>query len=153
MSDLNDYIALNEKNMYKIKSVVIGETVSLSKNITEEDLKNILEISGDNNPIHHDDDFAERTIFKGRIIHGLAAVALVSAALTRLIGPGNVWLSQKFEFKNPIRINDQLTATLKILEISRSKVCTIEAICKNQDKKIILKGTGTSRLFPIKKKK
>ena len=120
-NNLTDIFALTDNNMYDLKSVNIGSKVSLSRLITEEDINAILKISGDNNPIHHDEAFAERTIFKGRIIHGITAIGLVSAALTRLIGPRNVWLSQKFEFKYPIRVNHRLTAKLKILAIVNQK--------------------------------
>ena len=145
-----EYYALQADELAIKKDVKVNNTVSLTKKITEEDLQTIITLSGDNNPIHVDVKFAERTMFKGRIVHGIAALALVSAALTRLLGPGNVWLGQNFVFKTPIRINDVLTVHLRILEISKTKVSTIETRCINQREEIILEGTGTSRVFRIK---
>ena len=101
--------------MYTTSDIFVNKEVLLSKTITENDVDTFIKLSGDNNPIHHDENFARKTMFKGRIAHGLLAMGLISAGLTRLMGPGNVWLSQNFEFLKPIRINDYLTAKLKIL--------------------------------------
>ncbi len=154
--DLNNskgYFALNESNMFKEEDIFINKEISISKIITENDILTFMNLSGDNNPIHHNEDFSKQTIFKGRIAHGLLAMGLISSALTRLMGPGNVWLSQNFEFQKPIRINDEITATVKILEIKKNKTCIIETICKNQRNEIVVSGTASSRLFPKINKK
>lgn len=149
----NKYFALNETNMFQQPDIFVNKEVKMTKIITEEDIKTFIQLSGDNNPIHHDEEFSTRTMFKGRIAHGLLAISLISSGLTRLMGPGNVWLSHSFEFSKPIRINDQISAALKILEIKKNKTCVIETICTNQKNEIIVKGTATSRVFPISKKK
>ena len=145
----NDYYALIESNMYTTSDLFVNKEVLLSKTITENDVDTFIKLSGDNNPIHHDENFARKTMFKGRIAHGLLAMGLISAGLTRLMGPGNVWLSQNFEFLKPIRLNDYLTAKLKILEIQNNNVCIVETICSNQKGELIIKGLANSRLFHI----
>lgn len=149
-SKLPEYYALKSIEQNTLKTVNVGDTASLTKTITEKDIDALLFISGDNNPLHTDEGFAQRTMFKGRIVHGIIAAALVSSALTRLFGPGNVWLSQNITFKTPIRLNDTLTAQLRITEINKSRVCTIETKCLNQKNEIVLDGTATSRIFHIK---
>ncbi|MHA1376881.1 MAG: MaoC family dehydratase [Candidatus Helarchaeota archaeon] len=130
----------------------IGKSIELSKIITEEDVKKFVEISGDNNPIHLNDEFAKRTIFRRRIAHGLISLGLISAALTELFGPGNIWLDQTFSFKKPIHIGDTITAKLKIISIDKRKVCTVETLVYNQNDELVLEGKAKSKVTYIKSK-
>lgn len=128
----------------------IGKEVEVSKIITEEDVKKFVEISGDNNPIHLDEEFAKRSFFKRRIAHGLLSVGLVSAALTKLFGPGNLWLNESFTFKKPIFIGDTITAKLKIISMDKRKVYTVETLVFNQKNELILDGKAESKVVPIR---
>lgn len=93
----------------------VDDAVRFSKTVTEDDIERFAAASGDTNPIHLDDEFAEGTRFKGRIAHGILVSGLISAALARL--PGSiVYLSQDLEFRAPVRIGDELTATVEIVE-------------------------------------
>ncbi|NVM02805.1 MAG: MaoC family dehydratase [Candidatus Helarchaeota archaeon] len=130
----------------------IGKTVEFSKTISEDDIKKMVEISGDDNPIHLDEEFAKRTIYRGRIAHGLLSLGLVSAALTKLFGPGNIWLNQTFSFTKPIHAGDTLTAKLKIISIDKRKVCTVETLVYNQNDELVLEGKAESKVAYIKKK-
>lgn len=131
----------------------IGKEVEISKTITEDDVKKIIEVSGDENPIHFDEEFAKTTIFKKKLAHGLLSLGLVSAALTKLFGPGNLWLDQKFTFKKPIHIGDTLTAKLKILSVDKRKVYTVETSVYNQKDEVVLEGNATSKIAPIPRRK
>ena len=130
----------------------IGDHIEVFKKITEDDVTKFIEISGDDNPIHTDDEFASQTFFKGRIAHGLLSVALISQGLTKLLGSGNIWLSYNFNFKKPIRIGDTITAKLKIIEIDSRKINTIDTRCYNQDGVEILEGSAKSRVVPLRSK-
>ena len=93
----------------------VGDAVRFTKTITQGDIKRFAAASGDTNPIHLDDEFAEGTRFNGRIAHGILVSGLISAALARL--PGSVvYLSQDLEFRAPVRIGDEVTATVEIVE-------------------------------------
>jgi 3-hydroxybutyryl-CoA dehydratase len=128
----------------------VGNSLELSKNVTEEDVTNLIAISGDDNPLHTDEEFAKRTMFKGRIVHGIISAALVSAALTKLFGPGNLWLSQKMKYTFPVRIGDTITAKLVITEIDKRNVCTVETVVVNQDGRRVLEGVAESKVMRIK---
>jgi 3-hydroxybutyryl-CoA dehydratase len=131
----------------------IGDTLEISKKITEGDIEKLIEISGDDNPLHTDEEFAQKTIFKGRIAHGILSAALVSAALTKMFGPGNLWMSQTIKYTLPVRINDTITAKLTITSIDKRKVATVETIVRNQDGKTVLEGIAESRVMHVKSKK
>jgi acyl dehydratase len=93
----------------------VGDRFEFTKTITDEDVRGFAAASGDTNPLHLDDEFAEDTRFRGRIAHGTLVGGLISAALARV--PGLViYLSQDLEFHNPVRIGDRITAECEIVE-------------------------------------
>lgn len=128
----------------------VGDALEISKQISEEDITKLIEISGDDNPLHTDEEFARRTIFKGRIAHGILSAALVSAALTKLFGPGNLWLTQTIRYTFPVRIGDTVTAKLRITSIDARGVATVETNVVNQDGRVVLEGTAESKIMRIK---
>jgi acyl dehydratase len=93
----------------------VGDRVTFSKRITDEDVHAFADASGDTNRLHLDDEFAEATRFGGRIVHGTLVSGLVSAALARLPGL-TIYLSQDVRFTNPVEIGERLTATVEIVE-------------------------------------
>jgi len=93
----------------------VGDHIEFTKTISENDVKQFAAASGDTNPLHLDDEFAEKTRFRGRIAHGTLFGSLISAALARLPGL-TIYLSQDLEFHNPVRIGDRLTAECEIVE-------------------------------------
>ena len=96
-------------------SLGVGDRVEFTKTISDNDVKQFAAASGDTNPLHLDDEFAEETRFRGRIAHGTLVGSLISAALARLPGL-TIYLSQDLEFHNPVRIGDRLTAACEIVE-------------------------------------
>ncbi len=95
--------------------LAVGDRFEFTKTITDGDVKRFAASSGDTNPLHLSEDFAEETRFSGRIAHGTLVGGLISAALARV--PGMViYLSQDLEFHNPVRIDDRVTAECEIVE-------------------------------------
>ncbi len=96
-------------------SFTIGEEATLTKLVSDDDIKAFARISGDHNPIHMNEEYAKGTMFGGRIAHGMLAASLISAVLgTRLPGPGAIYLSQKLRFLAPVRPGDEVTARVRI---------------------------------------
>lgn len=121
-----------------------GQRVSLRKRVTEQDVQVFAELSQDHNPIHFDDNFAASTVFGKRIAHGMISAALISGALTELMGHGNIWLSLNLEFKKPVYLDDEITCTLKITEVSRRTIATIAVEILNADSELVVAGTVKS---------
>jgi len=93
----------------------VGDRFEFTKTITARDVRRFAAASGDTNPLHLDDEFAEQTRFRGRIAHGTLVGGLISAALARV--PGLViYLSQDLEFHNPVRVDDRVTAECEVVE-------------------------------------
>jgi 3-hydroxybutyryl-CoA dehydratase len=110
------------------------------KIITEEDIKQFADISGDRNPLHLDAAFASRSIFKQRVAHGMLTASLVSTALASI--PGTIILLQiSLTFEKPVFIGDNLTAKVTVNKIENSKVYLDAEVTKGTSR--VLSGTAT----------
>ena len=120
----------------------IGDTASMTKTFTDEDVRSFAAISGDSNPVHLDDAYAAQTQFKKRIVHGMLTAGLISAILgTKLPGEGSIYLGQTINFRAPVYLNDTITATVTIIKMhERKPIVTLETVCKNQDDVVVLDG-------------
>ena len=120
----------------------IGDTASLSKTFTDEDVRAFAAISGDKNPVHLDEAYAAQTQFKKRIVHGMLTAGLISAILgTKLPGEGSIYLGQTINFRAPVYLNDTITATVTIIKLhERKPIVTLETVCRNQDDVVVLDG-------------
>ncbi|CAE6902897.1 3-hydroxybutyryl-CoA dehydratase [Pseudomonas marincola] len=99
------------------EELTVGQTASYSKTVEERDVQLFAAVSGDNNPVHLDPEFAAESMFKERIAHGMFSGALISAAVAcELPGPGTIYLGQTMRFTLPVKLGDTLTVRLEILE-------------------------------------
>ena len=119
-----------------------GETASRTTIITDEMIRLFADLSGDTNPVHLDDAYAQTTRFGRRIAHGMIAAGLISATLANdLPGPGTVYLSQTLQFKAPVFPDDIITTTVEVKSVRPDKpIVTLTTFCKNQDGKVVLEG-------------
>lgn len=105
-----------------IEDLEIGMVRSLTKQVTDMDIELFAQVSTDRNPVHLDEDYAQDTIFEGRIAHGMLTAGLVSAVIgEQLPGHGTVYLGQTLKFLAPVRPGDIVTAEVEVLEIDYSK--------------------------------
>jgi 3-hydroxybutyryl-CoA dehydratase len=93
----------------------VGDRVTFTKRLEEEDVRAFAAASGDTNRLHLDDEYAEDTRFQGRIVHGTLVGGLISAALARLPGL-TVYLSQELSFVGPVEVGEDVTATVEVVE-------------------------------------
>jgi 3-hydroxybutyryl-CoA dehydratase len=81
-----------------------GQTDSFTKQVSERDVELFGEVTGDMNPVHFDEAYARKTVFRGRVAHGAITVSYLSALLgTKMPGPGTIVLSLTTRFKAPVR--------------------------------------------------
>ena len=128
-----------DRHGYFFEDLTLGMSRVFSKTITEADLLMFAGVSGDTNPIHLDQDFASRTMFEGRIAHGMLTASLVSTVLgTRLPGPGSVYVSQSLKFLAPVRIGDTVIARAVVAELlpERSRV-RLQTFCTVGERKVL----------------
>lgn len=116
-----------------------GMSASFSRTVTESDIVLFAGVSGDMNPVHLDAEYAEKTIFKGRIAHGMLSAAFISTVLgTKLPGPGTVYLAQSLKFKAPVRIGETVTATCEVVALDPvKKRATMRTVCTVGGKPVV----------------
>ncbi len=134
-----------------IESVDVGHSVSVFREITEADIQKFAEVSGDFNPLHLDEEYARRTIFGGRIAHGILALGLISAALAKLPGVV-VYLSQSVKFTRPVRIGDTIEAVVEVVDkVAEKSGVRLRTFCRNQRGESVLEGEARVKLLDLKK--
>jgi len=109
-------------NKIPLEQISIGMTASYSQTVTDSDIKAFSGISGDRNPAHVDEIYAEKSRYKKRIAHGLMTASYFSALFgTKIPGEGCVYVSQSLNFKRPVYIGDTVTATVEVTKVDMDK--------------------------------
>jgi 3-hydroxybutyryl-CoA dehydratase len=124
-----------------IEDMEIGMSRSLRKIVTDRDIALFSEVTTDRNPVHLDEDYAQQTMFHGRIAHGMLTAGLISAVIgEQLPGHGSIYLSQSLKFMAPVRPGDQVLAEVIVTAIDHSRRrVTLETRCAVGDT-VVLKG-------------
>ncbi len=127
----------------------VGQKAFLKKTVTEEDLNHFIAITGDENPLHVDESFAEQTFFGQRIAHGMLSASLFSTLVGMHIpGIGAIYKSQTLEFLLPVFIGDTLCAWFEIVAIDPdNEEIKIKSWIVNQDGKNVIEGKTVAGLL------
>ena len=125
-----------------ISELTIGNKAQFSKTISESDVYLFAGISGDLNPAHINETYAQGTFFKERIAHGMLLAGFISAVIgCHLPGPGTIYIKQELKFLAPARIGDTITAEALVIEVLEEKNRVIlQTTCTNQDGVLVLDG-------------
>jgi 3-hydroxybutyryl-CoA dehydratase len=127
--------------------VGIGLKRSQTKTITAADIGTFADLSGDHNPVHMDEEYGKKTIFGGRIAHGVISLGLLSAAMAQLPGLP-IFMSQSVRFLKPVRIGDTITASAEVIDMRPDKgIVTLKNTCTNQKGEVVIEGEAKCRLF------
>ena len=123
---------------YYLEDLQLGMKSSTTSVITEEMIDTFAEITGDNNPIHVNSEFAATTQFGQRIAHGALSASFISAVLGNdLPGPGAVFVELNLRFRKPAFIGDVVTAVAEVSEINlRTGRVKMKCYCEVNGKKI-----------------
>jgi 3-hydroxybutyryl-CoA dehydratase len=124
---------------YGLNDLTVGMTAAYERVVTEQDVVQFAEISGDHNPVHLDEEYARTTRFKGRIVHGMLSASFLSTTIaSRLPGPGTIYLAQNLTFRAPVRIGDLVEARVTVAEIVREKArVVLKTVCRVGDTVVI----------------
>lgn len=117
----------------------VGDSAGMTRTVTNEVIQAFAEVSTDSNPVHLDQAYAEGTMFKGRIAHGMLSGAYVSAVIgMQLPGPGTIYLSQSLRFRRPVRLGDvvDVRVTVQALDPARGEV-TLSTVCEVAGKRVV----------------
>ncbi len=130
---------MNTMNGYDIEDLQPGMQATFSKTITEADIVLFAGVSGDNNAVHVNEEFAAGTVFGGRIAHGFLTASVISAAVAnRLPGPGTIYLGQQMRFRAPVRPGDTVHATVTVQSVDLARARAVLAtVCRVKDTVVI----------------
>jgi 3-hydroxybutyryl-CoA dehydratase len=131
-----------------IENFYIGQKETISKAFTDEDALLFSQLSMDTNPIHLNDDYAQKSIFKKRICHGFLVGSLFSAIFaTKLPGPGAIYLQQDMTFLKPVYLNQVVIAEVEIIEIVlEKKIIKFLTSCFNENNELVIKGFAVIKI-------
>ena len=114
-----------------------GMSATIERTVTERDVQLFGESTGDMNPVHFDEEFARKTVFRGRVAHGALSIGFISALLgTKLPGDGSIFLSASIVFKIPVRIGDTVVTTATVREVN-GRAVVMDCVCTVDDKQVL----------------
>lgn len=121
--------------------LTIGQSASMVKKITTNDLVLFGCLTGDTNPVHFDSEYAKNTRFKTRIAHGMISGSLISGVLgMQLPGTGTIYINQSLNFCYPVYIDDTITVTITVKEKKEKNRVILNCVCTNQNDKVVTEG-------------
>jgi 3-hydroxybutyryl-CoA dehydratase len=121
--------------------IQIGRKHRIERVVTARDVDAFGQLSGDLNPLHMDEEFARRTPFKQRVVHGLFTGALVSTTHTQLTGPGFAYVGQELKFLGPVFIGDRLNVEVTVVGKKDAKrILILDTVVSTQGGKKVLAG-------------
>ena len=126
----------------QLKDIAVGSRASFSHRITVEDVDRFAQLSGDMNPLHTDEDYASKTTFGQRVVHGMFLASLLS----RMVGmylPGRrcLYLSQSLDFVQPVFIGDTVRVSVEVLQKQEAtKTLVLRTDIHSSPDKLVVRG-------------
>ena len=117
----------------------VGQSAETTKVVTANDVEAFAAVSGDTNPVHLDEDYAQTTTFQTRIAHGMLSGAYISAVIgTKLPGPGSIYLSQSMRFRRPVKLGDAVVTRVTIQALDEAPGhATLATVCQVNGKTVV----------------
>jgi phosphate acetyltransferase len=124
--------------------IEVGESASLTRTLTKDDIDLFAVLSGDVNPAHLDEAYARSSPFHKVIAHGMWGGTLISTVLgTKLPGPGTIYVSQQLKFTRPVGLGDVITVTVTVSEKRPEKhLVLLDCSCTNAQGKVVIAGVA-----------
>ena len=123
-----------------IEDIEIGMSRDLNKIVTDQDIALFAQVTTDHNPVHLDDNYAQKSLFEGRVAHGMLTASLISAVIgEQLPGHGSIYLSQTLKFLAPVRPGDSVNAKVSVTDINIAKRrIKLDCLCSVDGKKVLI---------------
>ena len=132
----------------RIEEFYVGQSASLKKVFSSDDVKVFAELSLDKNPIHLDETYAGQSLFGKRIVHGFFVGSLISAIFgTVLPGEGAIYLHQEMNFRKPVYHGEEIKATVTVTNIKKEKsILYFDTKCENERGEIVIDGNAVLKV-------
>lgn len=133
----------------KYDDIIVGTKENLSHSITQADIEKFVDLTGDDNKLHVDKEFASKTSFKKPVVHGMISASFISTIIgTKIPGDGALWFSQTLEFLLPVRIGDVITITAEVIKkYDRDHIIELNIEIFNQNKQVVTRGISKVKVI------
>jgi acyl dehydratase len=102
----------------RFDDVKVGDEIPVrAKVVRREDVKAYADASGDQNPLHQDDDFARSVGFPGIIAHGMFTMAHLTSTLTHWLGDPAALERVGVQFRAVVYMDETIEAGGTITEL------------------------------------
>ena len=134
------------------EDIAIGTKKSLVHSVSRQDIEKFVELTGDDNKLHVDEDYASNTSFKRPVVHGMLSASFISTIIgTKLPGDGALWFSQTLEFLLPVRIGDEITINAEVIKkYDRDRIIELNIEISNQNRQIVTRGISKVKVIQQK---
>lgn len=135
--------------MGKYQTISVGDKAELTHTITQQDVEHFVELTGDDNRLHVDKSYAETTIFKKPVAHGMLGASFISTVIgTQLPGDGALWFAQSIEFLAPVRVGDTITVQAEVMKkYDRDHIIELQTDIYNQHKQKVTAGIAKVKII------
>lgn len=139
---------MNEFEGFGINELEVGQTAEIVRVADDESVRKFAEVSGDFNPLHMDEEYARKSPFRGRIVHGALVASFISCVLgNHLPGPGAVFVGMTMRFERPVRVGDTVITRATVTEVDvkarRVKLACVSEVdgqtCLEADAEVIVR--------------
>jgi 3-oxoacyl-[acyl-carrier protein] reductase len=135
--------------MKKFDKIQVGDKAEIKHKITQDDINKFVDLTGDDNKLHLDSEYAKKTSFKKPVAHGMLSATFISTIIgTKLPGDGALWFSQSFEFLLPVRVGDQITIKAEVIKKEkRTNSIELTTDIFNQNKEKVTSGIAKVKVI------
>lgn len=103
--------------MNSYETIKVGDSYSTTRVLSAEDVRTFANLTGDDNPIHVDEEYARETRFGKPIVHGVLLLGIISKVLGRdFPGHGSIAVAISCRFLRPVPVGSEITVEVKISE-------------------------------------
>jgi 3-oxoacyl-[acyl-carrier protein] reductase len=128
--------------MSRYESVKVGDKAEITHTITAGDIEKFVDLTGDDNKLHINEEYAKKTQFKKPVAHGMLGASFISTVIgTKLPGDGALWFSQSLDFLLPVRVGDKIVIVAEIKKkIERDQIIEMTTDIYNQHRQKVIAG-------------
>ena len=131
----------------------VGQRAERSRYVKPEYIRLYTEISGDENPMHYDEEFARSTKIGEIVVQGGITTSILNAVCAEdLPGPGSLFMQTDWKFLAPVRPGDTITGAIEVLEVREDKpILKIRTTVTRQDGVVVVDGTAATYTMSVKR--
>ena len=132
----------------RFEDLKIGMSYEMKRAFSKEEVSQFAALSYDTNPIHLDAEYAKNSMFGRLIVPGFLTGSPFSAIIgAKFHGEGSIYLNQMLHFRNPVYLDQEITAVVCVKELYPEKHrVLLDTYCHDESGKTLIEGTALVKL-------